>query len=337
MKTPNKEVFQTLLQKFFLVWLMERKSASPETIKSYRDTFRNYIGYLYDSHGIAPEKMSIESVSAEYIIGFLNHLESARGNSARTLNNRLAAIHSFLHFISFEAPEQVALVRRSLMIPFRKETRCQIDFLTKPEVDAMLAACQINSHIGQRDYVMLLLLYNTGMRVSELTTLKRRDVFIGDSHDGSYVKIMGKGRKQRSVPLWNSTSTYVVDYMEKILETGDAPLLRSRTGGALTRSGIRDSIDRVTREATLAIPSLANKRIGPHTWRHTTALHMLQSGINLSTIAIWLGHESITTTHKYMEVDLEMKRQALASMGEPESKGMIYHPEEGLLAFLSSL
>jgi site-specific recombinase XerD len=307
--------FQDMLQKFFLKRMMSQKQASPETIKSYRDTFRIYIEYLSAVHRCPPHKLEIRHIEAEYILGFLDYLVRERGNQTKTINNRLAAIHAFLHFLSFEKPEYSATIQRSLMIPFRRAEKRQIDFLTIEEIDALLDACSMKEALGRRDRMMVLILYNTGIRVSELLSLRCRDISFDGSGTAGYIHVMGKGRKERSIPLWKTTASYIRKYIEEHSLNQEEKLFINHTGDELTRSGVRYRINCLAEKAQKTFPRLKSKTISPHTFRHSTALHLLQSGVDISTIAIWLGHESINTTHKYMEADIDMKQKTLEKNG----------------------
>lgn len=330
-------VFQGLLQRFFLKRLIEQKQASPETVKSYRDAFRIYLEYLDAVHRCSPHKVGMEHMEAEYILGFLNYLSSERKNQPATINSRLAAIHAFLRFISFEKPEYSATVQRSLMVPFQKTARRQVDYLTRQEMDALLDVCSVKEALGRRDQMMVLLLYNTGARVSELVSLKHDDIVFDGSGFAGSVRIVGKGRKERTIPLWKTTLSAIRRYSEEHqLQPGDK-LFSNFVGGELTRSGVRYRIRRLVEEAQEGMPSLRDKRISPHTFRHSTALHLLQAGVDLSSIAIWLGHENINTTHKYMEADMDMKESILAKLASPSANLSRYKPSRDVLAFLSSL
>lgn len=329
--------FQNLLQNFFLKRMMNQKQASPETIKSYRDTFRIYIEYLNIVHKCPPHKIGVKYIEAEYILGFLKYLAHERGNQTKTINNRLAALHAFLHFMSFEKPEYSATIQRSLMIPFRKAEKQQMDFLTKEEIDALLNACAMQEVLGRRDRMMLLILYNTGIRVSELLSLRCRNVVFDGSGTAGYIHVTGKGRKERSVPLWKITASYIKKYIEEHGLKQDEKLFINHTGDELTRSGVRYRINCLAKKAQKTSTALKNKNISPHTFRHSTALHLLQSGVDISTIAIWLGHESINTTHKYMEADIDMKQRTLEKLAEPPINGYRYRPSKDILSFLTSL
>jgi integrase/recombinase XerD len=330
--TPS---FSVLLQKFFLERMMSQRNVSLQTVKSYRDTFRLFIKFMAADYRITPAAVRIEHLEAVYILSFLDSLEKKRRNQPKTINNRLAAIHSFLRFLSFEVPEYSGLIEKSLLIPFRKEEKRQMDFLTKEEFNALAAVCDNRTGSGRRDTLMLLLLYNTGARVSELTALKGKDIIVENTK--VCIHITGKGRKERTVPLWQNTSKYLLQYIKQYSVTENGKLFMNYAGRELTRSGVRYRISCLVKKASSAMPSLNMKDVTPHTFRHTTALHMLQAGIDISTIAIWLGHESIETTHKYMEADIEMKRRALEKIEEPGNYSCRFRPDKSVLFFLNSL
>ena len=336
MKQDNKG-FQVLLQKFFLTWLIKQRNVSPETIKSYRDTFKLFIKYLECDHKIKPSVITISCLEAENILGFADFLEKKRENQSKTINNRLSAIKSFLRYLSFEIPEYSGLLSRSLMIPLRKEEKRQMDFLTKEEYQALVDSCELDSTLGRRDKLMLLLLYNTGVRVSELIGIKIKDIIMDANGLPSYIHIYGKGRKERDIPLWKSTATFLRFFIECHDTNNDTKLFINRTDGILTRSGVRYRLECLVKKASKLTPSMNLKTITPHTFRHSVALNLLQSGIDISTIAIWLGHESIVTTHKYMEADMEMKRRTLEKIQEPGDNSYQFHPDNSMLTFLDSL
>jgi len=333
----NKNEIQDFIQKYFLQWLMSQRNVSIETVKSYRDTFRLYLRFIEKDCNKSPAKISIAQFDAEHILRFLSYLEKERGNSPATLNSRLAALHGFIKYLIFELPEHSGLLNRSLMVPFRKAEKRQVEFLTEDEFAALKDACKIDTALGKRDMLMLLLLYNTGIRVSELVGLRIRDIIIDTQDSSAYIRIHGKGRKERHVPLWKGTAKYLANYTASQGRNEDEKLFANCTNGDLTRSGIRYRIDCLNKNASETAPSLIAKKITPHTFRHTTALRMLQSGVDISTIAIWLGHESIITTHKYMEADLEMKRQTLEKISEPGHLAYNFKPDDSVMAFLDSL
>ena len=280
---------QTLIQKYFLQRLMAQRNVSSETIKSYRDTFRLYLKYIETCHGVPPAKISIAQFDAEHILGFLSYLDKERGNSAKTINNRLAALHSFAKYLIFELPEYSGLLTRSLKVPFRKDEKRQMEFLTEDKFDALKSACETNTALGRRDMLMLLLLYNTGIRVSELVGLKLGSIHIDSHGTTAYIQVYGKGRKERDVPLWGSTAKYLTGYLRDHARGENNNLFANCTDGDLTRSGVRYRLGCLQKKASETIPSLAKKNITPHTFRHTTALRMLQSGVDISTIASSAG------------------------------------------------
>lgn len=212
-----------------------------------------------------------------------------------------------------------------------------MEFLTEDEFSALKNSCESNTDLGRRDMLMLLLLYNTGIRVSELVGLKLSDINIDSQNSAAYIQVHGKGRKERHVPLWKSTTKYLAGYMQSHKPNESGSLFMNCTDGQLTRSGVRYRLDCLQKKATETVSSIAKKHITPHTFRHTTALRMLQSGVDISTIAIWLGHESIITTHKYMEADMEMKRRTLEKMSEPGQSTYHFVPKNSVLEFLDSL
>jgi len=333
----NSREFPALIQKFFLQWLMTQRNVSPETVKSYRDTFRLFIKYIESAYKIKPSAITIKCLEAEYILGFLDSLEKKRGNQPKTINIRLSAINSFLKFLSFEIPEYSGLLSRSLSIPFRREDKRQMNFLTKGEYQALVDACDLDYLLGRRDKLMLLLLYNTGIRVSELVGLKVLDIVTDVGGLPAYIHVHGKGRKERDVPLWKSTAAFLRKFMETHETENNLKLFVNRIDGELTRSGVRYRLNCLVKKASKKETSLNCKVISPHTFRHTVALNLLQSGVDITTIAIWLGHESILTTHKYMEADMEMKKRTLEKIQELDDNSFQFKPDDATLAFLDSL
>jgi len=336
MNKYSKE-FPALIQKFFLQWLMKQRNVSPETVKSYRDTFRIFIKYMETTYKLKPSAITIHYLEAEYILGFLDSLEKKRGNQPKTINIRLSAINSFLKFLSFEIPEYSGLLSRSLSIPFRKENKRQMDFLTKEEYQALVDACDTDSPLGRRDKLMLLLLYNTGIRVSELVGIEVPDIITDAGGLPAYIHIHGKGRKERDMPLWKSTAEFLRRFIVTTGTKTNSKLFVNRVNGELTRSGVRYRLNCLVKKASKTTPTMNRKVISPHTFRHTVALNLLQSGVDISTIAIWLGHESILTTHKYMEADMEMKKRTLEKIQEDGNDSFQFQPDDSTLAFLDSL
>jgi len=328
---------QALLQGFFLQRMMQQRNMSSRTVGSYRDAFRIYLRYLSETHDLAAPDIEISHFDREYLLGFIAYLSQKRNNKATTINNRLAALRSFLAYVLEEAPEYSAIAKRGMGIPSQKYVTPVMDFITKIEFENLLAACDATTAMGARDKLMLMILYNTGVRVSELVGLRCSDLNEGAGRASLVVKIIGKGRKERVLPLWKTTSAYIRKYLDDFSLTGDDPLFRGRNGEALTRSGIRFRIDKLVSIASSISPTLSEKNISAHTFRHSVAMNLLTSGVDISSIAIWLGHESIETTHKYMVADMELKRKALESMSIPNDASYSYKPSQDLIRFLDSL
>jgi len=332
--TPS---LQTLLQNYFLQRLMQQRRVSSETVSSYRDTFRIYFAYLVDMHGISAINADIKYMDLEYIQGFCKYLEEKRGNKSVTINNRMAAIRSFMQYVSEIEPEYSGIARRALMVPVQKHKVPTMDFITKDEFEVMIKACDTNTFIGTRDKLMLLLLYNSGARVSELLSIKCSDIRDSDVPSRTSVKIYGKGRKERIVPLWKNTSVYMQKYIGNNNLNGDDILFINKNGDELTRSGVRSRINAIVKEAEKDARTLTEKNVTPHTFRHSVAINLLAAGVDISTIAIWLGHSSIETTHKYMVADMDMKRKAMEKVGSSGDASYKYKPSSDILSFLNTL
>lgn len=330
--------FQGLIQSFFLGRLINQQKASDCTVQSYKDTFRILLKYLNDECNTKPDSITMAIMNADTIVGFLNYLETHRGNKCKTVNNRLAAIKSFMEYVSYEAPEYSSIAQKVKRIPFRRAGKKEICSLTRKEIDALLNACEQSTLDGNRDYLMILLLYNSGMRVSEMISIRRKDI-ISFSNGQCRLRIMGKGRKERIIPLWKTTSNCLMQYTLDHKIQNDDYLLHGRNIDHLTRSGVRYRIDCIVKRATSYCPSLKYKSISPHMFRHSTAMSLLQSGVDISTIAIWLGHESIETTHKYMVSDINLKENALQKLSEPNQSRANgrYHATGDVLEFLNKL
>lgn len=328
--------FQSMLQRFFLERLMNQMNASPDTISAYRDTFRIFLRFMKEEKHCAPSQVTLEMVNADNVLDFLQYIETVRNNSTKTRNHRLAAIHSFMNYVSFQAPEYLFAIQRVMSIPFKKTETRHVDYLVDEEVEAIMQGCDLSSWLGRRDRLMLAILYNTGVRVSELVSIKKRDVSL-NNNGASCIRVMGKGRKERSLPLWKTTKHYLEEYLKETKLHDDNYVFTSQQGKPLTRSGVTYRLACLVETASQNCPSLRQKRVTPHVLRHTTAMHLLEAGVDISTIAIWLGHESIETTHKYMVADLRLKEQALAKTKEPQALGFRYQPPADILSFLDSL
>lgn len=332
--TPAAPDFPTLVQRFFLEGLVAQRNASARTIAAYRDSFRLLLTYLQDQQGLEPDHVTFTALGPEVLSGFLSHLERDRGNSIRTRNARLAAIRSFLRYAATMDPGSLGSIQRALAIPQKRFDRPLLGFLTQTEMDAVLEAPDPSSRSGRRDRILFKMMYNTGARVSEAIAVAMKDVDRDRSH---CVILHGKGRKERTVPLWRTTLRSLDAWIKEIEFEPDAPLFPSSRGDWMTRSGVEHRLGLAVKTAAQNCPSLAFKEVSPHTIRHTTAMHLLQSGVDLSVIAIWLGHESIVTTHMYLEADLAMKEKALATVKEPKVKETRFHASAGLIKFLESL
>lgn len=268
------------------------------------------------------------------VLAFLDHLEGERHNTIRSRNARFAAIRSFAHFAALKDPTALPSLQGVLAIPMKRFDRPLLGFLSKPEIQAILEAPPADRWSGQRDRIMFATLYNTGARVSELTALRLADVVL----DGSAcVHLRGKGRKDRSVPLWRTTATHLRQWRSQIDDRPDRPLFPSTSGGRLTRPAVTARLRLAVQRAAAQCPSLKHRRVAPHCVRHATAMHMLQAGVDITVIALWLGHESPATTHMYVEADLAMKERALQAVQSPRLKQTRYQPPDRLLAFLQRL
>ncbi len=324
----------TLLEGFFTRRLMMQRKASPHTIASYRDTFRLLLRFAQQHLGKAPSDLALSDVDVPLVLAFLDDLEQGRGASERTRNLRLTAIHSFFRYVAFESPAHAALVQRVLAIPSKRFTRTLVNYLSRAEVDALLAAPDRSTWSGRRDHALILLAVQTGLRLSELTGLQRDDLSMGT---GSHVRVIGKGRKERCTPLSKVTRTILAAWMREPLKAPGQPLFPNAQGGHLSSHGVHYLLAKHVTAARDNCPSLASKRVTPHVLRHTTAMDLLQAGVEQALIALWLGHESIETTQKYLDADLALKEQVLAKTTPPGTKAGRYRPGDKLLAFLTSL
>lgn len=323
-----------LLESFFLDRLLLQRQASAHTIAAYRDTFRLLLRFAHSSTGKEPHKLDLVDLDATLIGAFLSVLETERGVSARTRNARLAAIRSFFSYAAFQRPENSALIQRVLAIPTKRTTTTIVTFLTDAEVDVLLAAPNLDTWTGRRDRALLLVAIRTGLRVSELTALRRGDVRFGT---GAHLTCQGKGRKQRITPLDKPTRTTLQLWLRERSGTADEPVFPGPSGRTLTRDAVRRIIDRHINNAIPTCPSLDRDGISPHTLRHTCAMRLLHAGVDIAVIALWLGHESTRTTQIYLHADLTIKQRALDRTVAPDSKPGRYHPTDPMLAFLERL
>jgi len=324
------------LQAFFTERLIRQRQVSAHTIAAYRDTLRLLLTYTAARTGVPPSRLDLADLDAPVIAEFLDHLQTDRGNSARTRNARLAAIHSLFRFAALQHPEHAASISRVLAIPSKRADQALITHLADDEVDALLAACDRSTWTGRRDHALLLLAVQTGLRISELTGLTCRDVHLS-AGAGAHVACHGKGRKDRITPLTATTvSVLRVWFNERAGQPG-TPLFPTRTGHALSRDAIEHRIAHYTCLALDRCPSLRHKTITAHVLRHTYAMRLLQSGVDTSVIALWLGHVSVETTQIYLHADLSLKEQALARTRQPTSPPGRYRPPDQILAWLEAL
>jgi integrase/recombinase XerD len=322
------------VQAFFAEHLGHHKRVSPQTIASYRDTFRLLLTFVKAATGKEPSALHIHDLDAPVVLHFLDYLEHQRGNAIRSRNMRLAAIRSFARFLALRDPESLAITTRVLALPGKRADKKLIGYLTRPEVEALLAAPDRSCWGGRRDYALLLTLYNSGARVSEVTTLQREQVCFGPP---TFLQLKGKGRKERTVPLWPQTSQVLQAWFDELGKRGDPIAFPSARGRSLSREGVDYLLQKAVQKAAIACPSLSMKSITPHVMRHTTALHLLQAGVDIAVIALWLGHESIETTNVYRELDLAHKEQALQKLTPVEGEVARFTADDPLLAFLTSL
>jgi integrase/recombinase XerD len=322
------------LEAFFTERLITQRRASPHTIAAYRDAICLLLGFVERETGKAPATLGFEDFDPPCIGRFLDHLERERGNSVRTRNARLSAIHSLYRFAALRHPEHAGLIGRVMAIPPKRYERGIVTFLTDDEVEAILAAPDRTSFLGRRDHALLLLAIQAGLRVSELIRLTRADVVLGT---GAHVRCVGKGRKERATPLTTTTAAVLGAWLRERGGGPADPLFPTRQGAALSRYGVTLLVSRHAETAAGLCPSLAAKRVSPHVLRHTAAMRLLHAGVDTSVIALWLGHEGIETTQMYVHADLSLKERALARTTPIGTAPGRYRPRDELLAFLESL
>ena len=326
--------FAPLLERFFTQRLMQQRQASPHTISSYRDTFRMLLKFAQEQLHTPPARLGLQAIDAPLIVEFLDHLEKHRSLSVRSRNLRLTAIHSFFRYAAFEAPAHAAQIQRVLAIPSKRFTRTQVHFLTRAEVKALLAAPDQRTWFGRRDHAFLLVATQTGLRQSEMTSLTRDDVALGP---GAHVRVIGKGRKERCVPLAKTTVAVLKTWLREPPRGNGQVLFSNLRGTPLSPDAVHYLLLRHVKTAAMGCPSLQGKRVTVHVLRHTMALDLLQGGVDRSVIALWLGHESVETTQIYLEATLAMKEKALEKTEPLKSKFSRYRPGDQLLNFLNNL
>ena len=304
--------FPILIERFFTDHLRTQRNVSPLTIEAYSDTFRILLKYLAERHRQTIDRLTFREFGADDILAFLDHLERVRGNCVRSRNARLAAIRAFAHFaLAYSGPAFAVASQRILAIPCKRTTKPVLSFMNREEVMAVLAAIDTTTKVGQRDHLFFSLLYQTGARISEASQLGPSDV------RDRFVRLHGKGRKERAVPIPNDLMARLHEHVRTNKVSPDRPLFANRQGAALTREGLALRLDLAVHKAEQTCPSLRGRRITPHTWRHSTAMHLLQAGVPLEVIALWLGHEQPAVTHTYVQADLKMKQECMRLLEHP--------------------
>jgi site-specific recombinase XerD len=322
------------LQAFFTDRLALQRQASGHTVAAYRDALRMLVVFAAQQAGKSPSRLDIADLDAQTVGAFLNHLENERGNSVRTRNARLAAIHSLFGYAAVRHPEHASDIQRVLAIPPKRFDRTIITYLSEKEAGALLAAPDQSTRTGRRDHAMLATAIQTGLRASELVSLQVNDVHLGT---GAHVSCIGKGRKQRITPLTASTVTVLKNWLEERAGLSAGPLFPSRTGTRLSRDALERRLAKHAATAAKTCPTLAEKKISPHTMRHTAAMRLLEAGVDTTVIALWLGHESVATTQIYIHADLALKERAIARTAPKDAPPGRYQPSDAVIAFLDSL
>jgi len=323
-----------ILQGFFTSRLISQRRASPHTIQAYRDTFRLLLAFAWKTTGVPPAQLSLDHLDTGLVTAFLHHLETGRGNSVTTRNARLAAIHSLYRYAALRAPEHAEIIQRVLAIPAKRADTTIVSFLNHQESQALLDAPDTATQIGRRDHALLTLALQTGLRVSELVSLTCGDVRLGA---GAHVRCHGKGRKERCTPLDPATTTVLRNWLAERRGAPSDPLFPARQGRLLSPDAVQARITKYHAAATRTCPSLTAKRPTPHTLRHSCAMNLLQAGVDITVIALWLGHESLQSTQRYIHADMELKERALARTTPPSTQPGRYQPPDTLLAYLETL
>lgn len=332
-----KKIFDRLAElwrSFFCLRLQSQQAVSAHTLASYRNTIRLLLKFIEEQTGRAPSEQRLEDWSAGHVLQFLDYLEKQRACGIRTRNTRLAAIRAFMRYVAQEEPASLALTQRVLAIPMKRFDRPLLGHMSRLQLDAVLAATDPKTVSGRRDHLLFGLLYNTGARVSEILALQRQHV---REHPSHFIDINGKGRKQRSLPLWRSIAHELKQYLKTLPAHPTAWVFTNRFGQRLSRSGVEKRLRLTLQRAIPACPLLAGRRISPHTFRHTTAMHLLQAKVDITCIALLLGHATPSTTHQYVELDLHMKEAALKKLCPSNPSRGRFKAANSLLQFLESL
>jgi len=322
------------LEAFFTERLVGQRQVSPHTVGAYADTFRLLLAFVQRRSGKAPSSLDLADLDVAVIGAFLEHLERDRGNAVRTRNARLAAIHSLFRFAALRHPEHAALIQRVLALPPKRFDRAVVSFLSRKEVDAVLASPDRTRWIGRRDHALLVVAIQTGLRVSELTGLHCQDAHL---RKGAHLRCFGKGRKERCTPLTTQTVSVLRVWLQERRGEPVDPLFPTSTGRALSRDAVALLVAKHAKAAEQACPTLRGKSVSPHVLRHTAAMNLLQAGVDTAVIALWLGHESVETTQIYVHADLSIKERALARTAPPGTTPGRYRASDDLMVFLEAL
>lgn len=323
-----------ILEGFFTDYLMTQRQASPHTIASYRDTFTLLFSHLHIRTGKLPSQLDVADLDAPAITGFLTHLQTNRDNATSTRNARLTAIHSLFRYAALRVPEHATLITRVLAIPSKRTDATVVCFLSRAELHALLAAPNRSTWHGRRDYTLILIAAQTGLRVSELTALTINDLHLGT---GPHTRCVGKGRKERCTPLTAPSVQTLNAWLVERRGAGTDPVFCTTNGTALSRDAIARMLTKHAGTAAEHCPSLRAKTVTPHTLRHSAAMQLLQAGVDITVIALWLGHESVQTTRIYIHADMALKEQALARTTPQDTTPGRYTAPDSLLAFLKQL
>jgi integrase/recombinase XerD len=323
-----------LLQAFFTDRLMRQRQASPDTVASYRDAFCLLLAFATQRLGESPSNLAMADLDAPLIVDFLCWLEEERGNTVRTRNARLAAIHAFYNYVALREPAYSALAQRVLAIPGKPCDRVLVAYLSQPEAEALLAAPDRDTWGGRRDRALMLLAVQTGLRVSELIGLQCRDMVLTN---GAHVHCTGKGRKERCTPLRKDCVSVLRSWLRERGDDPSAPVFPSAKGERLSRDGVEYLVHKHANAAAERCPTLRDKRVSPHVLRHTAAMDLLEHGVDRSVIALWLGHETLDTVNVYVHASMQMKERALAKTTPLDVPMGRYRPDDALLVFLKAL
>lgn len=339
MKTKLPNALARSLREFFSDHLPRQRGMSPHTVRSYRDTFTLLLRFLSSQQGHDVAGLDLDDITAQEVVAFLQHLETDRQSNPATRNVRLAAVHAFFRYLAGQHPEKLEQCQRILGVPFKRACSRPVDYLEYGEIQAVLAAVNRGTRDGRRDYALLAVMFNTGARVQEVIDLRPLDLQLVRPYQ---VHLLGKGRKERLCPLWAQTAEVLQILLEErgIDIRSAEPLFKNHRGERLTRFGVRYLLAKYCDRAKTTTPTLLNKRLHPHSMRHSSAVHLLQAGVDLTTISHWLGHASVNTTNRYVTIDMEMKRKAISKARPVEDEGMAtpsWRSNDSILDWLEAL